>query len=544
MAGRSAIQRAGRYVAAWAMSLLLSAAVSAAENSVTTISVVTTNDFHGWIQGHGTEGGAHWLQGYLDIIRAEHPGRVLHLDAGDTWQGALISDYFEFEPAIEILNLMDVAALGFANHELVTGIESFQYVGSQLDFPLLAGNVYYRDEYRPPGEIGLVPPLEPFVIEQVAGVKIGLIGVLDPSVIAPYGSGSWVKQELYLADSLSTVRRALRKTARLGARFNIVITHIASSPAYQPEVLEDLVCNLNSNRVNLVVTGHMHVGMATEICGIPVVQSWDHGTAFSRIDFDVDLRSGRVIGYRMNQEPTRVFQSQEGVPATYQRWDTSEVVEVLPDPVIQERVEYWEERLADAVDDVIGHTNAAMPSDRRRESVVADWIADLFREALEYQVDFVAFRGGSAIDAGDITLGEFLTAIERNNEIIIIELTGEEVLQVLEDGITEEPYGLLQVSGLQYAVDYDRPDGEQLVGDVIDTNTYLPVDPTATYLLATTGYLAEGAQGMDTMLANPHQGTEIYYRDYLLAWLPANSPFDPPDPAVEQRITVYGDVPD
>jgi 2',3'-cyclic-nucleotide 2'-phosphodiesterase (5'-nucleotidase family) len=544
MAGRSATQRAACYVAAWALSLLLGSAVSVAEDSVITISVVTTNDFHGWIQGHGTEGGAHWLQGYLDIVRAEHPGRVLHLDAGDTWQGALISDYFEFEPAIEILNLMDVAALGFANHELATGIESFQYVGSQLDFPLLAGNVYYRDEYRPPGEIGLVPPLEPFVIEQVAGVKIGLIGVLDPSVIAPYGAGSWVKQELYFADSLSTVRRSLRKTARLAARFNIVIIHITSSPAYQPELLENLVCNLNPNRVHLVVTGHMHVGMATEICGIPVVQSWDHGTAFSRIDFEVDRRSGRVIDHRMNTEPTRVYQSQEGVPATYQRWDTGEIVEVFPDPIIQERVEYWEGQLADAVDDVIGHTNAAMPADRRRESVVADWIADRFREALEYQVDFVAFRGGSEIDAGDITLGEFLTAIKRNNEMYIIELTGEEVRQVLEDGVTEESYGLLQVSGLKYSVDYNRPDGEQVVDDVIDTNTHLPIDPSASYLMATTSYLARGAQGMDTMLANPQQGTEIYYRDYLLAWLPVNSPFDPPDPAVEQRITVFGDVPD
>lgn len=544
MGERRASQRTGGYLAVCAVFLLLTTVVPAVADDVVTISVVTTNDFHGWIQGEGVEGGAAWLQGYLDIVREERPGRVLHLDAGDTWQGALISDYFDFEPAIEVLNLMDVAALGFANHELATGIERFQYVASQLDFPLLAGNVFYRDEYRPPGETGLVPPLKPFAIEEVAGVKIGLIGVLDPSVVAPFGSGSWIKQELYFADSRRTIQRSLRKTWRRGARVNIVIIHIASSLDHQPEILEDVVCSLNPNRVQLVVTGHLHVGMATEICGIPVVQSWDHGTAFSRIDFDVDHRSGRVIGYRLNDAPTRVIQSQEGAPATYQRWDTGEVVEVFPDPAIRERVEFWEEQLAAAVDDVIGHTNAAMPSDRRRESVVGDWIADRFREALEYQVDFVGFRGGSPIEAGDITLGEFLTAFTRNNEIIIIELTGEEVLQVLEEGITTESYGLLQVSGLQYAVDYDRSPGEQLVGDVIDAKTHLPIDPTATYLMATTSYLANGAQGMNTMLANPHQGTEIYYRDYLMEWLPTNSPFDPPDPAIEQRITVYGDVPD
>lgn len=548
MAGRRIDHQIGCGLVGYVLLMTLMAMTPVNAEEVVTISVVTTNDFHGWISAHDygdyAEGGAHWLQGYLDVVREENPGRVLHLDAGDTWEGALISDYFEFEPAIEILNLMDIEAMAFANHELATGIESFQAVGAQLDFPLLAGNVFYRPGQRPRGESWLVSPLKRFVIREVDGVKVGLIGVLDPSAVAYFGPGSWVNQTLFFADPLRTVKRSLRKTWRRGARFNIVLTHIGSSPYYQPEILEHLACNLDPRRVHLIVTGHLHQDVAAEVCGIPVVQSWDFGRAFSRIDFDIGTKSGRVLGHRMNDDITYVAHSREGQPPTYRRWDTGEDVEVFPDTVIQARVEYWETQLAAAVNDVIGSTTAPLPSERHIESVMGDWVSDRLREALEYQVDFAVFRGGlDGLDTGDITLEEVLTTFPFNNELIIIELTGDEVQQVLEEGTAENHWGLLQVSGLEYSLDWDRPDGSQLVGDVIDIDTGLPVDPTTTYLMVTTDYLANGAQGMDTLLASPQLGTEIHIRDYLIQWLQNNSPFDPPDPVVEQRIAVFGTLP-
>jgi 2',3'-cyclic-nucleotide 2'-phosphodiesterase (5'-nucleotidase family) len=502
--------------------------------------VVTTNDFHGWIipterDGH-LMGGAHWLEGYLNVIREENPGRVLHLDAGDIWQGALISDYFSLEPAIEILNMMDLAAVGLGNHEIAIGIEKLQEVGSQIDYPLLAGNVFYRPGHRPRGQGWRVWPLEPFVISKVKGVKVGLIGVIDPSVVAYFGPGSWVNQELYFADPLMTVRNSLRQTERSGAILNIVLTHIQSTPDYQAEYLEYLACNPDPNRVHLIVTGHMHTAIAQEVCGIPVVQSWDWGTAFSRVDFNIDKSTHKVVGYRMNIAPTRIINPEDENPVTYQRWDTEESVEVIPDPLIQERVEYWRQRYDDALNDIIGYITDPLTFDFWDEHSMGDWISDRMREAFEYQVDFAVSRNTYAeLDEGDITLEE--AYIIRNNELIIVELTGNEVIQVLEEGITGT-WAILQVSGLQFTIDLNQPVGSRIIGSVIDTNTGLPIDSDTTYHMITTDYLANGSQGMYTLVANPQQNTEIFIRDYLIQWIRNNSPFTPPDPTVEQRITV------
>jgi len=61
--------------------------------------------------------------------------------------------------------------------------------------------------------------------------------------------------------------------------------------------------------------------------------------------------------------------------------------------------------------------------------------------------------------------------------------------------------------------------------------------------MITTNCLATGALGMSTLFANPQQGTEVLIIDYLIDWISNNSPFDPPDPAIEQRITVLGTPP-
>ena len=83
-----------------------------------TITVVSTNDFHGALIGrvhswsHGDAvGGAEWLAGYLNIVRSENPGGFLYLDAGDALQGTLISNYFDGSSTVKVLNEMQLAAM-------------------------------------------------------------------------------------------------------------------------------------------------------------------------------------------------------------------------------------------------------------------------------------------------------------------------------------------------------------------------------------------------------------------------------------------------
>jgi 5'-nucleotidase/UDP-sugar diphosphatase len=83
----------------------------------------------------------------------------------------------------------------------------------------------------------------------------------------------------------------------------------------------------------------------------------------------------------------------------------------------------------------------------------------------------------------------------------------------------------------------------RIVSDVIDLSTGLPLDPGMTYYVAVNDFMAVGGDEYDTLAANPQVNSYVLVRDLVVGWVKANSPFTPPDPAVEQRITISGTPP-
>jgi hypothetical protein len=57
-------------------------------------------------------------------------------------------------------------------------------------------------------------------------------------------------------------------------------------------------------------------------------------------------------------------------------------------------------------------------------------------------------------------------------------------------------------------------------------------------------FMANGGDEYVTLAANPQVNSYVLVRDLVVDWVKANSPFAPPDPAVEQRITALGTAPD
>ena len=83
-----------------------------------------------------------------------------------------------------------------------------------------------------------------------------------------------------------------------------------------------------------------------------------------------------------------------------------------------------------------------------------------------------------------------------------------------------------------------------IVGDVIDLETGLPLDPGTTYFVAVNDFMAAGGDEYFTLAENPQVNSYVLVRDLVVDWVKANSPFAPPDPAVEQRMTITGTPPD
>lgn len=532
-------------------SLLVTPLAIADDPEPVTISVVSTNDFHGALVGrvhswsHGdVVGGSEYVAGYINIVRQEHPDGVLLLDAGDMMQGTLVSNYFDGASTIEVYNEMGYAAAALGNHEFDWGQDVLQDRYDQADFPFLAANVFFAKKHGNPnhGHGGRPHWAKPYVVREVNDVNVGIIGLANPET--PLITNPLNVANLMFTDPVEAVDDVLPEAEAEGATMIVVLAHIGGFWPDFEEGIKDLACGLDPDEVDLIVSGHTHSRLDDVICGIPVVQAYSSGTAFARVDFTVDPATGEALSYQMNYSPTDTYQTYYGNPASYKRWDTGQWVEVVPDLDVEAIVDYYEALIEDIKNEVIGETTVAITRDYRYESVMGDWVTDVMR-AYDPGIDFALTNSGGLradIDAGPITFGELFEAQPFDNTLVIVELEGSEVIQVLEEGTTGA-HGVVQVSGLQFTFDYDAPVGSRIVGDVIDLSTGLALVPSATYYVATNDFMAVGGDEYDTLAANPQVNTYELVRDLLVDWTKANSPFTPPDPAVEQRITALGTPP-
>ncbi|NIA24814.1 MAG: hypothetical protein GWP04_04530 [Gammaproteobacteria bacterium] len=508
-----------------------------------TITVVSTNDFHGALIGrthswsHGdVVGGAAVLAGYLDIVRDENPGGFLYLDAGDAMQGTLISNYFDGASTIDVFNAMGVDAMTIGNHEFDWGQDVLADREHQAHFPFLAANIYYKNTTTRPYWA------TPYIVKRVKGVKIGIIGVANPET--PSITNPVNVSDLEFTDPDGAVNDLIEDVEAAGATMIIVNAHLGGFWPDFKEGIKDLACSLDSDKVDLIVSGHTHSRIDDVICDIPVVQAYSSGTAFARVDFTVDKRTGEAISYEMNYKPTTTFETYYGAPATYERWDTGVRQEVVPNAEVAAIVARYAAEVDAIKNEVIGETTIAITRDYRYESAMGDWVTDIMR-AYDPAIDFAMTNSGGLradIDAGSITFGEVFEALPFDNTLVTVELTGAEVIQVLEEGITGE-HGVVQVSGLQFTFDYDDVAGSRIVGDVIDLSTGSPLGSTTTYYVAVNDFMANGGDDYATLAASPQVNSYVLVRDLVVDWVKANSPFTPPDPTVEQRITALGTPP-
>jgi len=509
-----------------------------------TVTVVSTNDVHGALVGrvhswsHGdVVGSSDWVAGYINTVRDKQGAdEVLLLDAGDTMQGTLISNYFYGASTIEIYNEMGYDATAIGNHEFDWGQDVLVDRVGQAEFPFLSANIVYNELGPAPGD--RPDWATPYTIKVINDVTVGIIGVTTPdtpSVTNPVNVAN-----LAFTDPADAVTDLVDDVEAEGATVIIVLAHMGGFwPLGEDDEVYNLAMGLDSEEIDLIVSGHTHADLHDWVNDIPIMQAYSSGTALGRIDLIVEKESGEVADIK-EFSVTTTYNTYYGGPAQYD----GEVV--VADPDVTVIVEYYEAQVEEVKNEVIGETTTAITRNYRYESAMGDWVTDIMRD-YEYApgIDFAFTNSGGLredIDAGPITFGEVFEAIPFDNTVVVVELDGSEVVQVLEEGITGA-HGVVQVSGLQFTFDYDAPVGSRIIGDVIDLSTGLPLDPTATYYVAVNDFMANGGDDYGTLAANPQVNTYVLVRDLVVDWTKANSPFTPPDPAVEQRITALGTPP-
>lgn len=174
------------------------------------------------------------------------------------------------------------------------------------------------------------------------------------------------------------------------------------------------------------------------------------------------------------------------------------------------------------------------------ETEMGNFVTDSMRTyvlQLDPEVDFAFTNSGGLradIDQGPITLAEIYAVLPFNNTLVTMDLSGAQVVQVVEEGAGHPSYGTVQVSGLEWAYDADAPFGERVTEVRLPDGR--PIDPTATYTIATNNFMAAGGDEFTTLTQGQNAtDTQTNLVDTVVRYLELNSPVDP---QVEGRLTV------
>ncbi|MCL1795498.1 MAG: bifunctional metallophosphatase/5'-nucleotidase [Clostridia bacterium] len=484
-----------------AVAMLMAMPMALAEDAEepVVITIFHTNDVHGRYNSVAGMGYA-MMASYVN--RARQSGNVLVLDAGDTLHGTVFASSVKGESIVEVMNAIGYDAMAMGNHDFNYGLDRLKELSDMMEFPLLSATITKRNGDH---------AFDAYAIIEIAEKKIAVIGAQNPDIVTAIHPDH-VKDIAF--SGVELVERAVMDVQKLGADAIVVLAHWGT-----PESVKTLA---SIPGVSVVIDGHSH----TELYNIEQSADEAHALVTSTGEYLQNL--GKV---------TLIFAPEGGLTVE---------AELIPNPGVFEdhttirAIEAVELAQSAELNRVIGETEVELMGERAdvrtSESNWGNLACDIFIEATG--ADVALINGGNiraTTAAGPITARDIFTVFPFGNLVVMLEVDGQALIDSIEVGLSLYPEangGFPQVGGMSFTFDPAKDAGERIVELLIAGE---PVDPEATYKLATNDFLAAGGDGF-TALAEFGITMEIGAMDEVITdYFRENSPVAP---AVEGRITV------
>lgn len=495
--------------------------------NLTTVQLLSFNDYHGHLEANDPKltpvedpsqtavGGAEFLSTKLAELRAKvGDASSLTVAAGDLIGGStFLSGMFHDEPAVESLNTMGLDVSSVGNHEFDEGTQELlrmqeggchptagcyfpdqPYAGA--DYQWLAANVVRKDTGKT-----LLPGTS---VKSVNGVKVGFIGMTleaTPTLVSPAGVSS-----VDFKDEVETANAQAALLKEQGVKAIVVLLHeggFQSGTINQCQGISDPIATIASQitpDVDQIVSGHTHQGY---ICSLPdpagnprlVTSAHDFGRTVTETSLVVNTKSGDVVRERSTAVNHLVNRgtADPAQTAIISKWNT------LAGPLKAQVV-------GSHTEPILGDASGNRGIETPMADVVADAILWGTDEADEGRAQMAFMNVGGvredlplapkyAEQPGQITFAEAFDIAPFNNLLVTLDLTGDQIRQVLEQQFVtgrSRPALALGVSqGFTYTWNATAPEGSKVVPGSMALNG-TPIDPTATYRVATLNFLADG----------------------------------------------------
>jgi len=493
------------------------------------LTILHVNDTHSYVIPHNvlmkvngndtvaTAGGYSLLNSAVEDIRSQEKN-VLLLHAGDVLEGTIWTTKFQGMADIDAMNAIEFDALELGNHDFSKNVQEAAALVQRAKFPVLAANM---DVSKEP----LLSGISPYVIYDMEGEKVGIIGLITPDTAFLSYPG---KNVVFLPPA-DTARKYIAELNKLGVNKIIILSHLG----YQDDVkLANEVAG-----IDVIVGGHTATFMGgpefeqlglkpempypTEIPGpggntVLIVHAWESNQLLGRIKLDFDDR-GRIISF--NGQPfifsTNNFMIED-------EWGWSHICPCRPEySQIMNTVTkgpgfkiYWNSPDMDAVlqpyvNQVSSELNAMVATadenllrgpNKGPGPIIADaflWSAKRINPDVQFAV-YDSYNIRSDILKGNILRNDIEMVLALRQNLASMKVRGNLIKMLLELGIdshirVKDPPPCFDISGLKMTIDMSRKSGDRITTLQVRQadGAYIDMDMDAEYTMVTTDYLAD-----------------------------------------------------
>ena len=413
-------------------------------------------------------GGFAELMTLLKQERTRLPGAITTL-GGDLVGSSMMSGITKGTQMIELTNAigLDVAVVG--NHEFDFGPQVFRDRMAESRYPWLASNVT-----GPDGK--LVPGTQATVTRKVGEITVGFFGIVTPETTHLASPGPEIK----FAPVLASATAAVKQLKEQGADVIVAMTHL--------NLAEDRELAAKVKGIDVILGGHDHDPMNIYENGVFIFKVGHDAQYLGVAEFDVEKKA-TDRGPRVTVQATT--------------WKVVTTAGVAPDAQIAALVKKHEDKLDQDLKVAVGKTEVELDSRRgtvrQKEAAIGNLFADAIRAVTKADLAITnggGIRGDRTYDPGTtLTRKDIFTELPFGNIVVLIELSGAEIRQALEEGVSqyEDKAGRFpHVAGMTFAFDPKKPKGSRVLEVTVGGK---PLDAAAKYRVATNDYMYEGGDG-------------------------------------------------
>jgi len=496
------------------------------------ITILGTTDLHGNINpidyytNKPDNRGLAKVATLIKRIRGEQPN-VLLIDSGDTIQGSPLESFHgrknnqPRDPMMLVMNSLKYDAMAVGNHEYNFGLKVLEKARQEAQFPWLSANTYETKTGK--------THYQPYLIRDVAGVKIGILGLTTP------GIPNWDNPPNYAGlEFHNPISEAMKWVAVLRGKEKVDVVVVAMhmglgedlrtgevSPGQVPHENDAVQIAKQVPGIDVIFMGHTHRDVPSlYINGVLITQANAWGRHLARADMYLEKSPQ---GWRVYAKAARTIPTDDRVAA---------------DPEVVKLAEPYDRETQAWLGRTIGESAADLSAKdaRFRDTAILDLIQKVQLEAGNADVSMVAsFNSEARIAKGPVSVRDIAGLYVYENTLAVLEVTGQQLKAALEHSaeyfktyvpgkpITEQinekipSYNFDIAEGVNYELDISKPIGQRIQNLTFKGQ---PVKPDQKFRLATNNYRVNGGGGYEMYKAAPvvyRSSEEI--RELIIDWL-------------------------